>query len=92
MKITQSNALQPTVANTTTPSTEKDAAATNTAATTPASTTWQPSHDTRVKGEDVDQQKVDAIKQAIQDGNFSIDLDRIADGLIQDTQDYLKDA
>lgn len=91
MKITPSNALQPTVAHASTPGSEKESAA-GTAATTQASTTWQPSHDTRVKGEDVDQKKVDAIKQAIQDGNFTIDLDRIADGLIQDTHDYLKDA
>lgn len=89
MKITQSNMPQPIASTKSTP--VEKASATPETASPKASATWQPSHDTRVEGDDVNHQKVEAIKQAIDEGRFSIDVDRIADGLIQDAQATSRD-
>lgn len=39
--------------------------------------------------QDVNQQRVDALKLAIKNGELKIDTGKIADGLLQDTYDFL---
>ncbi|MCV9880394.1 flagellar biosynthesis anti-sigma factor FlgM [Brenneria izbisi] len=38
---------------------------------------------------DIDMKRVETLKQAIRDGSLKIDVEKIADGLIKDTQDFL---
>src|SRR5574337_888763 len=39
----------------------------------------------------VDQSKVEEIKQAISDGNFEVDAEKVADGLIESAREVLND-
>lgn len=38
---------------------------------------------------DIDMNRVETLKQAIRDGSLKIDVEKIADALIKDTQDFL---
>ncbi|MEC5318470.1 flagellar biosynthesis anti-sigma factor FlgM [Brenneria populi subsp. brevivirga] len=38
---------------------------------------------------DIDMDRVETLKQAIRDGSLTIDVERIADALIKETQDFL---
>ncbi|MDX5630698.1 MULTISPECIES: flagellar biosynthesis anti-sigma factor FlgM [unclassified Brenneria] len=38
---------------------------------------------------DIDLNRVETLKQAIRDGSLKIDVEKIADALIKDTQDFL---
>ncbi|WP_409307248.1 flagellar biosynthesis anti-sigma factor FlgM [Pectobacterium sp. B1J-3] len=39
--------------------------------------------------QDIDMNRVETLKQAIRDGSLKIDVEKIADALIKDTQDFL---
>jgi len=45
---------------------------------------------TQSNTQDINTQRVEELKQAIRDGKLTMDIGKIADGLLQDTQDYLK--
>ena len=46
---------------------------------------------TQSSAQDINSARVDELKQAIRDGKLTMDTGKIADALLQDTQDYLKD-
>ena len=46
---------------------------------------------TQSSAQDINTARVDELKQAIRDGKLTMDTGKIADALLQDTQDYLKD-
>ena len=46
---------------------------------------------TQSSAQDLNTARVDELKQAIRDGKLTMDTGKIADALLQDTQDYLKD-
>lgn len=46
---------------------------------------------TQSSAQDINTDRVDELKQAIRDGKLTMDTGKIADALLQDTQDYLKD-
>ena len=46
---------------------------------------------TQSSAQDLNSARVDELKQAIRDGKLTMDTGKIADALLQDTQDYLKD-
>ncbi|PWC17436.1 flagellar biosynthesis anti-sigma factor FlgM [Brenneria corticis] len=39
--------------------------------------------------QDIDMNRVETLKQAIRDGSLKFDVEKIADALIKDTQDFL---
>ncbi|QCR35778.1 flagellar biosynthesis anti-sigma factor FlgM [Nissabacter sp. SGAir0207] len=45
---------------------------------------------TRDSAQDINMQRVEQLKAAIRDGQLKMDTGKIADALLQDTQDYLK--
>jgi negative regulator of flagellin synthesis FlgM len=45
---------------------------------------------TKSSSQDINTARVDEVKQAIRDGKLTMDTGKIADALLQDTQDYLK--
>ncbi|GBU13316.1 anti-sigma factor for FliA [Enterobacterales bacterium] len=45
---------------------------------------------TQSSSQDINTARVEELKQAIRDGKLTIDTGKIADALLQDTQDYLK--
>lgn len=45
---------------------------------------------TKPSAQDINMSRVEELKQAIRDGKLSMDTGKIADALLQDTQDYLK--
>ncbi|WP_324689448.1 flagellar biosynthesis anti-sigma factor FlgM [Cobetia sp. D5] len=62
--------------------TSKDTTATTAATSTADSTQVELSSSAIDAGQDIDQARVDSLKQAIADGSIKIDVDRIAQGLI----------
>jgi len=46
---------------------------------------------TQSSAQDINTARVDELRQAIRDGKLTMDTGKIADALLQDTQDYLKD-
>ncbi|HAR09798.1 flagellar biosynthesis anti-sigma factor FlgM [Cobetia amphilecti] len=64
------------------PETAKDTTATTAATSTADSTQVELSSSAIDAGQDIDQARVDSLKQAIADGSIKIDVDRIAQGLI----------
>ncbi|MGC6387295.1 flagellar biosynthesis anti-sigma factor FlgM [Ewingella sp. S1.OA.A_B6] len=45
---------------------------------------------TKSTSQDINTARVEELKQAIRDGKLTMDTGKIADALLQDTQDYLK--
>ncbi|PKE28933.1 anti-sigma-28 factor FlgM [Rahnella sp. AA] len=45
---------------------------------------------TQSSAQDINTARVDQLKQAIRDGKLTMDTGKIADALLQNTQDYLK--
>lgn len=45
---------------------------------------------TQSSAQDINTARVEELKQAIRDGKLTMDTGKIADALLQDTQDYLK--
>lgn len=45
---------------------------------------------TQSSSQDINTARVEELKQAIRDGKLTMDTGKIADALLQDTQDYLK--
>ncbi len=64
------------------PETAKDTTATTAATSTADSTQVELSSSAIDAGQDIDQARVDSLKQAIADGSIKIDVDRISQGLI----------
>lgn len=46
---------------------------------------------TKSSAQDINTARVDELKQAIREGKLTMDTGKIADALLQDTQDYLRD-
>ncbi|WP_414499465.1 MULTISPECIES: flagellar biosynthesis anti-sigma factor FlgM [unclassified Zymobacter] len=93
MKINQINGAVATLSSSNTAASER-ADDTRTASTSRApesSATWQSTVSETVSdnSQDIDTARVSKIREAIQNGEFKIDVEKIADGLIDDTRRYL---
>lgn len=93
MKINQLNGAVTTLSSQNTPATER-ADETRTASSSRApesSVTWKSTVSQTVadNSQDIDTARVNEIKEAIQNGDFKIDVEKIADGLIEETRQYL---
>lgn len=96
MKINQINGAVATLSTQNTAASERaddtPAASSSASARTPeSSATWQSTVSQTVSdnSQDIDTARVSQIREAIQNGDFKIDVEKIADGLIDETRRYL---
>ena len=93
MKINQINGAVATLGSqSTAPSERADDTRTASSARTPeSSATWQStvSQAASDNSRDINTARVNKIREAIQNGDFKIDVEKIADGLIDETRRYL---
>lgn len=90
MKINQINGAVATLSTQNTVASERaDSTRTAPSDRTPeSSATWQ-STVSSDNSQDIDTARVSQIREAIQSGDFKIDVEKIADGLIDETRRYL---
>ena len=93
MKINQINGAVATLSSQNTSATERtdETRAVSSSRAPESSATWESTVSQTVanNSQDIDTARVNKIKEAIQNGDFKIDVEKIADGLIEETRQYL---
>lgn len=93
MKINQINGAVATLSSPSVAASERaeDTRTTSALRTPESSATWQStvSETMSNNSQDIDTARVSKIRDAIQNGEFKIDVEKIADGLIDETRRYL---